>query len=89
MTRRKNSAEKRIEEKQMETLLFDSKNEGAVEAVAEILKNGGLAAIPTETVYAMMCPSSITIILSAFLTVDNLWAMMKLVLSFINLSIAS
>ncbi len=37
----------------METLLFDSKNEGSIEAVAEILKRGGLAAIPTETVYGL------------------------------------
>ena len=53
MIRRKNSAEKRTERKRMETLLFDSKNEGAVEAVANILKNGGLVAIPTETVYGL------------------------------------
>ena len=50
MIRRKNSAEKRIETKLMETLLFDAKKEGSVEAVANILKNGGLVAIPTETV---------------------------------------
>ena len=37
----------------METLLFNAKNEGAVEAVADILKNGGLVAIPTETVYGL------------------------------------
>ena len=37
----------------METLLFDSKNEGSIKAVADILKNGGLAAIPTETVYGL------------------------------------
>ena len=37
----------------METLLFDAKNEGSIEAVANILKNGGLAAIPTETVYGL------------------------------------
>ena len=37
----------------METLLFDAKKEGAIEAVADILKNGGLAAIPTETVYGL------------------------------------
>ncbi|MBE6899448.1 MAG: threonylcarbamoyl-AMP synthase [Ruminococcaceae bacterium] len=37
----------------METLLFDAKKEGSVEAVANILKNGGLAAIPTETVYGL------------------------------------
>ncbi len=37
----------------METLLFDAKKEGSIEAVAEILKNGGLAAIPTETVYGL------------------------------------
>ena len=37
----------------METLLFDSKNEGSIEAVADILKNGGLVAIPTETVYGL------------------------------------
>ena len=53
MIRRKNSAEKRTEIKRMETLLFDSKNEGSIEAVANILKNGGLAAIPTETVYGL------------------------------------
>ena len=53
MIRRKNSAEKRIERKLMETLLFDAKKEGSVEAVADILKNGGLAAIPTETVYGL------------------------------------
>ena len=53
MIRRKNSAEKRIETKLMETLLFDAKKEGSVEAVANILKNGGLVAIPTETVYGL------------------------------------
>ena len=37
----------------METLLFDAKKEGSIEAVANILKNGGLAAIPTETVYGL------------------------------------
>ncbi len=37
----------------METLLFDAKNPGATDAVAEILKWGGLAAIPTETVYGL------------------------------------
>ena len=37
----------------METLLFDAKNPGATDAVAEILKRGGLAAIPTETVYGL------------------------------------
>ena len=39
--------------KRMETLLFDAKNEGSIEAVANILKNGGLAAVPTETVYGL------------------------------------
>ena len=53
MIRRKNSAEKRIETKLMETLLFDAKTEGSIEAVANILKNGGLVAIPTETVYGL------------------------------------
>lgn len=37
----------------METLLFNSEKEGSIEAVAEILKKGGLAAIPTETVYGL------------------------------------
>ncbi len=37
----------------METLLFDAKQPGAVDKVAEILKNGGIAAIPTETVYGL------------------------------------
>ena len=53
MTRQKNFAEKRIDDLKMETLLFDSKNEGSIEAVANILKNGGLVAIPTETVYGL------------------------------------
>ena len=53
MIRRKNSAEKRIETELMETLLFDAKNAGSIERVADILKNGGLAAIPTETVYGL------------------------------------
>ena len=34
-------------------MLFDAKKEGSVEAVANILKNGGLVAIPTETVYGL------------------------------------
>ncbi len=37
----------------METKLFNAKNPGDIKAVAEILKNGGLAAIPTETVYGL------------------------------------
>lgn len=37
----------------METLFLDAKNDGAIETVAKILKNGGLAAIPTETVYGL------------------------------------
>ncbi len=37
----------------METLLLNAENSGATETVAEILKNGGLAAIPTETVYGL------------------------------------
>ena len=37
----------------METLLLNAKNSGATEKAAEILKNGGLAAIPTETVYGL------------------------------------
>ncbi len=37
----------------METKLFNAKNKEDIIAVAEILKNGGLAAIPTETVYGL------------------------------------
>ena len=37
----------------METLLLNAKNKGATDAAAEILKNGGLCAIPTETVYGL------------------------------------
>ncbi len=37
----------------METLLLNAENSGATETVAEVLKNGGLAAIPTETVYGL------------------------------------
>ncbi|MBQ7874383.1 MAG: threonylcarbamoyl-AMP synthase [Oscillospiraceae bacterium] len=37
----------------METLLLNAKNEGAIDAAAKILKNGGLVAIPTETVYGL------------------------------------
>lgn len=37
----------------METLLLDAKNKGATETAANILKNGGLVAIPTETVYGL------------------------------------
>lgn len=37
----------------METLLLDAKNEGATQIVAEIMQKGGLAAIPTETVYGL------------------------------------
>lgn len=37
----------------METLLLDAENDGAIKTVAEILKRGGLAAIPTETVYGL------------------------------------
>ena len=37
----------------METLLLNAKNEGATEKAAKILKNGGLVAIPTETVYGL------------------------------------
>lgn len=37
----------------METLLLNAKNNGATDAAAEILKNGGLCAIPTETVYGL------------------------------------
>ena len=38
----------------METLLLDAKKEGAVETAAEIIKKGGLVAIPTETVYGLV-----------------------------------
>lgn len=37
----------------METRLFDSKDENSIKEVANILKNGGLVAIPTETVYGL------------------------------------
>ena len=37
----------------METLLLDDENDGAIKTVAEILKRGGLVAIPTETVYGL------------------------------------
>lgn len=37
----------------METLLLDAENDGAIKTVAEILKRGGLVAIPTETVYGL------------------------------------
>lgn len=37
----------------METLYLDAKAPGAVETAAEILKKGGLVAIPTETVYGL------------------------------------
>lgn len=37
----------------METLLLKANESGAIEKAAEILKNGGLVAIPTETVYGL------------------------------------
>ena len=37
----------------METLLLNAETPGDLERAAEILKNGGLAAIPTETVYGL------------------------------------
>ena len=37
----------------METLLLNAKDKGATDAAAKILKNGGLVAIPTETVYGL------------------------------------
>ncbi len=37
----------------METKLLNAKNPGDIEIAAEILKSGGLAAIPTETVYGL------------------------------------
>lgn len=37
----------------METKLFNAKNPKDIQAVAKILKNGGLVAIPTETVYGL------------------------------------
>ncbi len=37
----------------METLLLDAEQPGAIDSVVEILKCGGLAAIPTETVYGL------------------------------------
>lgn len=37
----------------METLLLGAQEPGDLEKAAEILKNGGLAAIPTETVYGL------------------------------------
>lgn len=37
----------------METLLLNAKENGDIEKAAEILKNGGLVAIPTETVYGL------------------------------------
>lgn len=50
-TARKSSAERT--DFILETLLLNAENSGATETVAEILKNGGLAAIPTETVYGL------------------------------------
>lgn len=50
-TARKSSAERN--DFILETLLLNAENSGATETVAEILKNGGLAAIPTETVYGL------------------------------------
>ena len=37
----------------METLLLNANNKGATDVAAEILKKGGLVAIPTETVYGL------------------------------------
>lgn len=37
----------------MHTLLLDAKQKGAVEKAAEILRNGGLVGMPTETVYGL------------------------------------
>lgn len=37
----------------METLILDANAPGTAEAAAEIIKNGGLVAIPTETVYGL------------------------------------
>ncbi len=37
----------------METKFFNANNPGDIEKAAEILKNGGLVAIPTETVYGL------------------------------------
>lgn len=37
----------------MKTLYLKSDDKNAVETAAEILKNGGLVAIPTETVYGL------------------------------------
>lgn len=37
----------------LNTLLLNANNSGDIDTVAEILKNGGLAAIPTETVYGL------------------------------------
>ena len=37
----------------METLLLNAKNTADIETAANILKNGGLCAIPTETVYGL------------------------------------
>lgn len=50
-TARKSSAERT--DFILETLLLNAENSGATETVAEVLKNGGLAAIPTETVYGL------------------------------------
>ena len=37
----------------METLIVNAREPGCAEAAAEIIKNGGLVAIPTETVYGL------------------------------------
>ncbi len=37
----------------MKTQIFDAKNKDDITAAAEILKNGGVVAIPTETVYGL------------------------------------
>ena len=35
--------------------LFNENDEGAVETLRDILLNGGVAAVPTETVYGLVC----------------------------------
>ena len=37
----------------METQLLDARNAESIEKAGEILRNGGLVAIPTETVYGL------------------------------------
>jgi len=36
-------------------LILNENNEGAVRAVCALLRNGGVAAVPTETVYGLIC----------------------------------